>query len=68
MRKEAAYILRLWCDSEHEEPWRASLENLRTKEKKAFADLTKLAVFLNEQMPQENTEVQTPHKRPSSKV
>ncbi len=48
MRKEAAYILRLWCDSEYEEPWRASLENLRTRDIKTFADLSKLTAFLRE--------------------
>jgi hypothetical protein len=67
MRKESAYILRLWCDSEHENAWRASLENLRTRDVKAFGDLKKLIVFLNEQV-LENVEVQTPRKRPTSKV
>jgi hypothetical protein len=62
MRKETTYILRLWCDSEHEEAWRASLENLRTKDKKAFADLTKLTTFLEEQI-LKNPEAQTPRKR-----
>jgi hypothetical protein len=52
MRKEAAYILRLWCDSEHEEPWRASLENLRTRDIKTFADLSKLTTFLKENITQ----------------
>jgi predicted secreted protein len=67
MRRESAYILRLWCDSEHEEAWRMSIENLRTKDKRAFADLTKLAAFLDEQI-SKNTEAQTPHKRSASKV
>jgi hypothetical protein len=49
MRRETAYILRLWCDSEHEEQWRASLENLRTRDVKAFGDLSKLAAFLERQ-------------------
>ena len=52
MRKEAAYILRLWCDSEHDEPWRASLENLRTRDIKTFADLSKLTAFLKENITQ----------------
>jgi hypothetical protein len=56
MRKETVYILRLWCDSEHEEAWRASLENLRTRDVKAFADLTKLATFLSEQLLQKKAE------------
>jgi predicted secreted protein len=56
MRKEAAYILRLWCDSESDEAWRASLENLRTRDLKAFADLTKLSTFLKEQPTQEKAE------------
>jgi hypothetical protein len=62
MRRETAYILRLWCDSEHQEAWRASLENLRTRDVKAFGDLIKLAAFLNEQV-LENAEAQTPRKR-----
>jgi hypothetical protein len=74
MRKEAAYILRLWCDSERDQHWRASLENLRTRESKAFADLNKLTVFLEQEILQTNIEVQTkveaqtPCKRSTSKV
>jgi predicted secreted protein len=56
MRKETAYILRLWCDSEHEEAWRASLENLRTRDVKAFADLAKLTAFLEGQTSQKTSE------------
>jgi hypothetical protein len=57
MRKETAYILRLWCDSEYEDTWRASLENLRTRDIKAFADLSKLAPFLEGQTLEKKTEI-----------
>jgi predicted secreted protein len=68
MRKESAYILRLWCDSEDNEYWRASLENLRTRDMNIFGDFTKLVTFLNEQVLHKTTEAQTPCKRPGSKV
>jgi hypothetical protein len=50
MRKERLYLLRVWSDGEKQDAWRASLENLRTKELVKFKNLDELQVFLNEHM------------------
>lgn len=46
MRREHLYLLRIWSDSDQEMAWRASLENLHTKEKLYFKDLEALRAFL----------------------
>lgn len=44
-----AYLLRLWQTGEGEAAmWRALLEDPRTGERRGFADLDSLFVFLNE--------------------
>jgi hypothetical protein len=48
MRKENTYILRIWSDSAREDTWRASLENLKTKEQQVFPNLDALLEFLKE--------------------
>ena len=46
-----SYLLRLWrAPGGAEQPWRASLENPLTGERKGFADLEALVAFLREQI------------------
>ncbi len=45
-RKSVTYALRLWCDGERDAVWRASLENLQTKERVNFSSVDKLVRFL----------------------
>ena len=48
-RRYHAYLLRLWQTGEDElTAWRVSLEDPRTGERRGFADLASLFVFLNE--------------------
>lgn len=44
-----SYLLRLWRNDRNH-PWRASLQSTATGEKRAFADLLTLLVFLLEQL------------------
>ena len=44
MRKEAHYLLHLWCDGE--QAWRASLTELHSRESHKFATLKALYAFL----------------------
>jgi hypothetical protein len=45
-----AYMLRLWQVRDDDEmPWRASLEDARTGERRGFASLELLVAFLREQ-------------------
>ena len=46
MRKEKLLIVRLWSDSESSSNWRASLEDLKTKQRQNFASLEDLADYL----------------------
>ena len=46
------YLLHLWNDGGQEKTWRASLEDLRTRQKTAFADLDDLVAFLDERTAQ----------------
>ncbi|HHJ06400.1 MAG TPA: hypothetical protein ENK24_02755 [Anaerolineae bacterium] len=53
MKKETAstylaYLLRLWRDNETV-PWRASVEDARTGERRGFANLKTLLAFLEKQ-------------------
>lgn len=48
MREDVLYLLRLWRDGERPEDWRASLEDLRTKERVMFVTLVSLLDFLGE--------------------
>jgi hypothetical protein len=48
MRKENIYILRIWSDSATEDIWRASLENLKTKEQQVFPGLNALLEYFKE--------------------
>jgi hypothetical protein len=46
-----AYLLRLWrVNTGHSTVWHASLEDSRTGERRGFADLSMLFVFLEEQI------------------
>lgn len=48
-RRYHAYLLRLWQTDEGEAVvWRALLEDPRTGERRGFADLASLFVFLND--------------------
>jgi hypothetical protein len=48
--KYIAYLVRLWQVDTHSRPiWHASLENPHTGERKGFADLQSLFLFLEEQ-------------------
>ena len=44
-----SYLLRLWRESDSA-PWRASLEDPHTGERRSFADAAKLLAYLREQM------------------
>lgn len=46
MRKEKMFVIRLWSDSESSCSWRASLEDLKTKQRQNFASLELLAEHL----------------------
>lgn len=44
-----AYVLRLWLSADEAAPmWRASLEDTRTNERRGFADVDSLCVFLKD--------------------
>lgn len=46
-----SYLLRLWqTESDGEPVWRASLESVRTGQRKGFADLRSLFTFLESQV------------------
>ncbi len=46
-----AYLLRLWrVNTGHAQVWHASIEDSRTGERKGFADLHGLLLFLEEQI------------------
>ncbi|MEX2541666.1 MAG: hypothetical protein WD314_07650 [Trueperaceae bacterium] len=46
MREDVLYVLRLWRDSDRENCWRASLENIRTGSRQAFSSPTALNRFI----------------------
>lgn len=49
----AAYVLRLWrepSEADNADVWRFSLENVRTGERRGFADLPGLLAFLQGQL------------------
>jgi hypothetical protein len=46
MRKQISYLLRLWNDGKDSETWRASLENVHTRETLTFVSLEELAHHL----------------------
>lgn len=48
MRQESLYVLRLWRDGDHSDAWRASLEDLRSKEKTQFSSFADLCRFLED--------------------
>ena len=45
MRRERLFVLRLWSDGDDADTWRASLENLRTKEIRNFKGIVDLQDF-----------------------
>ncbi len=45
MRREQLFILRVWSDSDRVGTWRASLENMRTKEVRYFKSKEELQAF-----------------------
>ena len=49
MRQESLYVLRLWRDGDQPDAWRASLEDLRSKEQRLFTSFGDLYRFLDEQ-------------------
>ena len=53
MRKQKTYLLKLWNDGEKTETWRASLENIQTKERIRFADIKHLSAFVGSALVQE---------------
>ena len=48
MRQESLFVLRLWRDGDHSDAWRASLEDMRSKEKRLFTSFGDLYAFLEE--------------------
>lgn len=48
MREDALYLLRIWRDGAHIEDWRASLENVRTRDLVNFASVDLLQSFLDQ--------------------
>ncbi|MCA9836313.1 MAG: hypothetical protein KC422_05340 [Trueperaceae bacterium] len=47
MRQEKVFVLRLWSDSESTEIWRASLEDIKSKELNYFASLEHFSSYLH---------------------
>jgi hypothetical protein len=47
-----AYLLRLWRENEAD-PWRASLENTHTGERRSFASLPSLLLYLEQETGEE---------------
>jgi hypothetical protein len=50
MRREARFLLHVWCDTERGDAWRARLEELATREVKLFADLEALNGYLQNEL------------------
>lgn len=48
MRKETAFLLRMWNDGASDAGWRASLQEVHSKEVMGFASLEKLFNYLAE--------------------
>ena len=48
MRREALFVLHIWCESDREEVWRARLEDLRSQETRVFQSLEALTRYLYE--------------------
>jgi hypothetical protein len=48
MRKEQAYLLKLWNDGK-KDTWRASLEDVRNRNVKTFSSLNELTTFLQQE-------------------
>ena len=48
MRQESLYVLRLWREGDLPEAWRASLEDVRSREKVSFNTLTDPYSFLED--------------------
>lgn len=46
MRQQKSFVLKLWNDSCDEKMWRASLEDIHTKEKCYFSSLKALSIGL----------------------
>lgn len=55
MDEEAVYILRLWRAGSGPDGWRASLEDLRTRRKRVYADLDTLHAALDERTARRTT-------------
>ena len=56
MRREHLYLLRIWRDGRSGDPWRISLEEIRTKEVRHFVAsdaFDRLVVFLQKRLAQE---------------
>jgi hypothetical protein len=51
-----SYLLRLWLAGDDQAPlWRISLENAQTGERRGFASLEELLIFLKEEMGEKST-------------
>ena len=62
-----SYLLRLWrAPGGAEQPWRASLENPLTGERRGFADLEALVAYLRDEIEGESAPEQKPGRRPTN--
>ena len=62
-----SYLLRLWrAPGGDTQPWRASLENPLTGERRGFADLEALVAYLHDEIEGESAPAAGPGRRPSN--
>ena len=62
-----SYLLRLWrAPGGAGQPWRASLENPLTGERRGFADLEALVAYLHDEIEGESVPEQEPGRRPTN--
>jgi hypothetical protein len=62
-----SYLLRLWrAPGGAGQPWRASLQDTLTGQRRGFADLEALAAYLHDQIEGESVPEQEPGRRPTN--
>lgn len=62
-----SYLLRLWrAPGGAGQPWRASLEDTLTGQRRGFADLEALVAYLRDDIEEESAPEQEPGRRPSN--
>lgn len=62
-----SYLLRLWrAPGGVEQPWRASLQDTLTGERRGFPDLEALVAYLHDQIEGESAPGEEPGRRPSN--